>query len=247
MTERAFSDEDLALFLDGEASDALTREIEIALAQDASLAAELDSMRLAQATFVSAQDNLLSLSPAMPELPRRKAETSALVPAFVGLAAGLVIAATVSWSLFTKPEPGWREVVANYQSLYVTETLSGVAEAQSVSEAKLTELSEVLGIDLTNLPEVDGLAYRRAQQLGYKGAPLAQLTFLTTNGGPVALCILRTGGADSGGIDADTLEGMAAYSWVDNGFGVLLIGPLGDSTLSEAAHTFRAALKGAPA
>ena len=39
MTERAFSDEDLALFLDGEASDALTREIEIALAQDASLAA----------------------------------------------------------------------------------------------------------------------------------------------------------------------------------------------------------------
>lgn len=136
MTERAFSHEDLALFLDGEASEALTREIEIALAQDASLAAELDSMSLAQASFVSAQENLLSLSPAMPDLQRRKPETPALVPAFVGLAAGLVVAATVSWFLFAKPEPGWREVVANYQSLYVTETLSGVADPQSVSEAR---------------------------------------------------------------------------------------------------------------
>lgn len=246
MTERAFSDEDLALFLDGEASEALTREIESALAQDPSLSAEVNSLRAAQASYVSAQEDLLSLSPAMPELPRRERGMPAMLPAFVGLAAGLVIAATVSWSLLSKPEPGWREVVANYQSLYVTETLSGVAEPQSISKAKLTELSEVLGLDLTNLPEVDGLAYRRAQQLGYKGAPLAQLTFLTANGGPVALCILRTGGADSSEIEADTLEGMAAYSWVDDGFGVLLIGPLGDSTLSEAAQTFRAALKGAP-
>ncbi|MEL7012458.1 MAG: hypothetical protein AAFO72_04175 [Pseudomonadota bacterium] len=247
MTERGFSDEDLALFLDGEAPDGLTREIETALAQDPSLAAELDSLRAAEAAFVSAQENLLSLAPATPNLPRHKARAPALAPAFAGLAAGLVIAATVSWSLLSKPEPGWREVVANYQSLYVTETLSGVTEPQGVSEAKLIALSEVLGLDLTNLPEVDGLAYRRAQQLGYKGAPLAQLTFLTANGGPVALCILRTGGADTSGIETDTLDGMAAYSWVDNGFGVLLIGPLGDNTLSEAAQTFRAALNGAPA
>lgn len=247
MTKRAFSAEDISRFLDGEASDALTREIETALIHDADLAVELNDLRAAQSSFIKAQEDLLSLAPAIPDLPQPTPQRTALFPAFAGLAAGLAIAAIASWSLLKEPDPDWRAVVANYQSLYVTETLSGVTEPQNVSVAKLAELSEVLGLDLTNLPEVEGLAYRRAQQLGYKGIPLAQLTFLTDGGGPVALCILRTDEVDSNGIEAQTLEGMAAFSWVTNGFGVLLIGPQGDSTLLNAAETFKDALNGASA
>lgn len=249
MTQRSFSDEDLASFLDGEAADALTREIEMALAEDPALTAHVKDLQSAQVAYVAAQEEMLSLAPEMPDLPASvqgaKSAGFGWAPACCGLAAGLAIAAAVSWSLLADKEPDWRDVVANYQSLYVTETLSGVSEPQSVSEAKLAELSGVLGLDLTGLPNVDGLAYRRAQQLGYKGTPLAQLTFLTADGGPVALCVLHVGGQDSTTIEAETLEGMAAFSWVDNGYGVLLIGPTGDQSLPQAAEAFRAALRGA--
>ena len=247
MTKRVFSDEDLTLFLDGEASEAVAQEIEAALITDPALVASLDEMRAAQAAFVADQDALLAVAPPIPDLPGAAQTTFPWVAAFGGMAAGLVIAAGLSWSILTQDAPDWRDVVANYQSLYVTETLAGPVEPESALEAKLTDLSGVLGLDLTTLPTVDGLEYRRAQQLGYLGTPLAQLTFLTPDGGPVALCILRVGGPNSDGIEAETLEGMAAFSWVDNGYGVLLIGPQGDTTLPDAATVFRAALRDAAA
>ena len=54
---------------------------------------------------------------------------------------------------------------------------------------------------------------------------------------------MRTGGPDSPDIEAETLEGLAAFSWVDDGFGILLIGPKGEETLSDAAALFRSALR----
>lgn len=245
MTKRRFSDEELAAFLDGEADDALTEAVEAQLAVDTALAQSLEGMRAATDAFKADQEAVLSLAPAMPAVPVQQNSGFMWPAAFGGLAAGLVIAAGISWAALSKPEPDWRAVVANYQSLYVTETLAGVAEPQSVSDAKLAELSEVLGIDLQALPQVGGLAYRRAQQLGYKGTPLAQLTFLTDDGGPVALCLLHVGGPDSDGIEAQVLDGLSAYSWTDNGFGVLLIGPLGNERLEGAAKAFRSALQSA--
>lgn len=247
MKTRAFSDEDLTRFLDGEASETLTLEIEAARLKDTKLSADLDNMRAAQAAFVADQDAFLSAAPPMPDFPAPSRKAVPWAPALGGMAAGLIIAAGLAWPLLSKDNPDWRDVIANYQSLYVTETLSGAVDPQHSLDAKLTELSGVLGIDLTTLPDVDGLNYRRAQQLGFRGAPLAQLTYLTPDGGPVALCILRVAGPNSDGIEAETLEGMAAFSWVDNGYGVLLIGPLDDTTLPEAATIFRAALKDAAA
>ncbi|MEO0891339.1 MAG: hypothetical protein AAFY35_02000 [Pseudomonadota bacterium] len=247
MKTRAFSDEDLALYLDGEASETLIQEIEAARLKDTKLSSELDRMRVAQAAFVADQDSFLAAAPPMPGLPAPARSAVPWAPALGGMVAGLVIAAGLAWPFLSKDDPDWRDVVANYQSLYVTETLAGAVEPQSALDAKLVELSGVLGIDLTALPDIDGLDYRRAQQLGYEGAPLAQLTFLTHDGGPVALCILRTSGPDSENIQADTLSGLSAFSWVDNGFGVLLIGPQGDATLPEAATMFRAALRDAAA
>ncbi len=96
---------------------------------------------------------------------------------------GVIAAIGVTWSTWQTQEEGWRDVVANYQSLYVTETLAQVDQQR----ADLKRLSGALGIDLTALPEVEGLSFKRAQQLGFNGRPLAQLTFLTAEGGPVAL------------------------------------------------------------
>ncbi len=247
MKDPAFSDEELAAFLDGETTEAVADKIREAVASDTELSSYVDKMRAAQATFVSGQNALLEFAPDMPELPTAEGKGVSWGAGLTGLAAGLILALGASWAAFDSKEPGWREVVASYQSLYVTETLSGAVPSPVAAQAKLAQLSDVLGIDLTSLPEVDGLAYRRAQQLGYKGQPLAQLTYLTAEGGPVALCILYTGDKSSADIRAETLEGMSAFSWIDNGYGVLLIGPKGDSTLEGAAEVFRNALRGASA
>ena len=246
MTERSFSDDDLMLYLDGEASGDLSQRIELAMGTDASLSVYLDRLSSAQNTFMTTQEDMLSLAPPLPDLPH----TTGTIPAWsfglMGLAAGLVLATSITWAVLDRPEPSWREVVANYQSLYVTETLAGAKASPKASAEKLADLSGVLGLDLTNLPEIEGLDYRRAQHLGYKGHPLAQLTYLTADGGPVALCIIHTGG-ESSGITVDVLEGMDAYSWVENGFGILLIGPPGDNTLPDAAKVFQNALRASDA
>ena len=96
------------------------------------------------------------------------------------------------------------------------------------------------------MPEVAGLSYKRAQQLGFNGKPLAQLTFLAADGGPVALCIIRTDGETTDAIHAEVLSGLDTYSWTDNGYGILLVGPEGQDGLGSAAEAFRAALKNRP-
>ena len=240
---RHFTDEDLGRFLDGEADAELTHAIRTAMKADEELSSQVAALQGARDQFAAAFEPLLSLAPEPPTLPEMPQQgVPAWATGLAGMAAGIVLALGAVWSLTDRSGPNWRDVVANYQSLYVTETLAQVNDTPEQSAQKLQELSKVLGLDLTQLPEVEGLTYRRAQQLGFKGKPLAQLTFLTKDGGPVALCILRTTKADSDAILAETLDGLAAYSWISGGYGILLIGPTQDQDLKDAEKVFRAAL-----
>lgn len=246
MTERSgFSDQDLSAYLDDEAAADVSDAIREALPGDPVLRARLDRLRAGQDDFVAAMAVALTAAPKMPELPEPVAQRTVGAWPFglAGVAAGAVLALGVGWSIWHTPDPGWRDVVANYQSLYVTETLAPVDLTPEAQQADLQRLSAGLGLDLTALPEVSGLAFKRAQQLGFNGQPLAQLTFLTADGGPVALCILRTGADTSAGITAEVLSGLDTYSWTEDGYGVLLVGPKGADGLENAAEILRAALK----
>lgn len=246
MTDKIiFSDQDLSCYLDGEASADMMAAIADALARDPVLRARLEELKAGEDSFAAAMTVALKSAPALPEItpaPPAPANHSWRI----GMAVGAAAALGLSWNIWQAPEAGWRDVVASYQSLYVTETLALVDQSPAAQQADLERLSEGLGIDLTGLPEVDGLSFKRAQQLGYRGKPLAQLTFLTAGGGPVALCIVETGGGTSADIRAEVLSGLDTYSWTDNGFGVLLVGPKGEKGLGNAAEMFRSALKDAP-
>ena len=245
MTDRpGFSDQDLSAYLDDEAPAELSAAIRSALQSDPALRARLEELQAGQEAFVTAMEEVLQSAPTMPELPRAVTHSQRVWPlGLAGVAAGAALALGLGWSGIVAPDPGWRDVVANYQSLYVTETLAPVALTPQEQQADLQRVSEGLGLDLSALPQVAGLTYKRAQQLGYKGQPLAQLTFLTAEGGPVALCILRTGSETSPGITAEVLSGLDTYSWSEDGFGILLVGPRGETGLENAAKIFRAALK----
>ncbi len=249
MTESpVFSDQDLSAHLDDEATPELSEAIRAALADDAELRARLEALQAGQAQFAQAMEAALAAAPPMPDVPRAAPARSPHVwpVGLAGVAAGIALALGLGWNVSAPAEPGWRAVVANYQSLYVTETLAEVDLTPEAQAADLERLSSELGLDLTDLPEVDGLSFRRAQQLGFKGKPLAQLTFLTADGGPVALCIIRTNGETTPEITAEVLSGLDAFSWTDNGYGVLLVGPQGDTSLEDAAETFRKALENRP-
>ena len=92
-TGRTFSDEDLTAFLDGEADDALAREIEAALEADQDLAARLEGLTVPIAALQRAFATQLSAAPAMPDVPSQVFDNTNAAPKrgfLPGLGIGLV-------------------------------------------------------------------------------------------------------------------------------------------------------------
>ncbi|MEO0380352.1 MAG: transcriptional regulator, partial [Pseudomonadota bacterium] len=75
-TPRAFSDEDLTAFLDGEADATLEAEIVAALETDEELGARMAGLELPMDAIKGAFDSMLDTAPAMPALP----ETASAMP-----------------------------------------------------------------------------------------------------------------------------------------------------------------------
>jgi len=250
MTDRReFTDLDLSCYLDGEAAPDLMAALDAALNTDAKLQARLDQLRAAQNPFDEALEAALKLAPNMPALPpaqpsaHPRAANSNWKIGLAGVAVGAVAALGLTWATTPAPQkPRWIDDVALYQSLYVAETLALINIAPQKNQAQLAQISQALGFDITNLPQVADLTLKRVQQLGYDGKPLAQLSFVNAAGNPVALCVLRTNAPDTKTIKPQILRGQSAFTWTKDGFGLLLIGPPDDPSLEDAAKTFRQAL-----
>lgn len=249
MTDRRdFSDQDLSCYLDGEADPGLAAALTTALATDTGLQARLDALRAALEPFTQALEAALKLAPDMATLPQSqpRAANSNWKVGLAGVAIGAIAALGLTWARAPDtPKYDWIEDVALYQSLYVAETLALIDTAPEENKALLAQVSRALGFDLTNLPQVAGLTLKHTQQLGYNGKPLAQLIFANTAGNPVALCVTRTNAADTANIRFQIVQGLRAYTWVENGYGILLIGPPDDTTLENTAALYRLALKNA--
>ncbi len=129
----------------------------------------------------------------------------------------------------------WRRAVAQYLSLYTSETLADIPERARPSAPQLEAIGRGLGLSLT--PEridLADLALMRADLYDYDGKPLVFLAYLDPQGGPVALCI--TPGRQ--GSDAQRIEqrrGMNAVYWSQGGHSFMLIGRAGPARLQALA------------
>lgn len=238
-----FSDDDLTRFIDKEAGQERSALIQDALSNDVLLNHRVEELTQASDGYKAAFDDLLAFAPEMPYIEPAQTTRSFghLGLAAASMAAGVVLALGLTYSFQSAAQADWKDVVANYQSLYVSETLTTLDISSAQQIQSLSELSDRLGFDIKNLPDIDGLEFVRAQELGFEGRPLAQLTFLNSENGPVALCIVQTGKETSEAIEFAKLHGMDTYSWSHNGFGILLVGPKNDETLQDAADKFRSA------
>ncbi len=250
-TPRAFSDEDLTAFLDGEADDALMADISAALETDSDLADRMAGLEIPMDAIAGAFDQMLADAPAMPVLPTPEvakpepANTNAPLKWAWGLGTfGTGIAAGLAVALFTgfgTPEPaprGWVSFVASYQTLYTTATLTEVNPTAAEAALQLASVSEGIGIDLAALPEAEGLTFKRAQLLGFNGKPLVQISYLRDDGTPVALCIIPAG-PDAKGVSMGAAEGLDVARWNTPGYGFLLIGGQDGEPLAQEAETFQ--------
>ncbi|WP_299685392.1 hypothetical protein [uncultured Tateyamaria sp.] len=243
-----FTDEELTAFLDGEADDALATAIGEALETDTALGERLASLDIPMAELAEAYNALLDDAPPMPALPAAPSAADA-APRFgwgwgigtfgTGIAAGLAMA------LFTgfgqpqpAPPPGWAAFVASYQSLYTPETLASVTTTDAERAAQLQTVSAALGLDLTSLPDAEGLTFKRAQVLGFNGKPLVQLAYQRADGTPVALCIIPAG-PDGKPVSMGAAQGMELARWNTPGYGFLLIGGQDQAPLQTEADTFQ--------
>ncbi|MEL7132394.1 MAG: hypothetical protein AAGK77_08280 [Pseudomonadota bacterium] len=245
---RAFSDEELTAYLDGEADGVLRARIEKALETDAEVAEQLAALDIPLVPIAEAYETLMQDAPPMPALPEiedvapvsssRGRWTWGVGTFATGLAAGLAVA---MFTGFGTPEPaprGWVSFVASYQVLYTPETLVIANPSVAETQMQLATVSDALGLDLNGLPEAEGLTFKRAQVLGFNGKPLVQIAFARADGTPVALCIIPSG-PDAKPVSMGAAEGLGLARWNTPGYGFLLIGGNDAAPLEAEAETFQ--------
>ncbi len=250
MSNRQYTDEELTAFLDGEAEDELAFAIATQMETDDDLNAQIAALDFPKVALVEAYDALLADAPEMPYFPEMAEPAPQQAKSRFGWGWGLGtfgtgIAAGLAVALFTglgtpppAPAPGWVAFVASYQSLYTEATLRDVSPTETDAAVQLAAVSDELGLDLTSLPEADGLTFKRAQVLAFRGKPLIQIAFQREDGTPVALCILPAG-PDGKPVSMGAAQGMALARWNTPGFGYLLIGGEDAAPLESEADTFR--------
>lgn len=234
-------DEDLTAYLDGEAGAELSHRIEQALAHDLSLKERLSALTL---DISSLRREFLATHPEPPELPPLRKERGIARVFVTGLAAGLGISALLFAADFIRPQPaeGWASFVASYQVLYTSETLNTADPTADDRASQLQRVSSAVDLDLSDLPDVSGLKFKRAQVLGFRGKPLIQIAYQSPDGTPVALCIILSDPSAPLDMTEGEAEGLQTVRWDRANHQFLLIGDVEAQHLLQAAEVFAASL-----
>lgn len=241
------SDEELVGYLDGELAAERAETVRKALETDAALRRRLDALRMDTQAVRAAFDDLLNQAPAgdfdkAAPLPSRAiGRRSALIAASLLGAVALGFAAG-RFSPSTETED-WRMAVAEYQLLYRSDTLSHLVRQPDELERERARVVAKLGLDIaaSTLMNLEGLSYRRAQLLGFEDVPLVQFAYLDDDQRPLAFCVVPTTAADRP-VENQNLKGLAAASWVSQGYAFLVIGDIAPDHVRRTADTLAEAI-----
>ncbi|MGX9354241.1 hypothetical protein ACS3SW_03490 [Roseobacteraceae bacterium S113] len=243
------TDQDLRLYLSGEADEETEARIEGALARDPLLEARLAAL---DPFAPSVRDAFDALAPTKPlELPdmasagtavpsNRLSQITLAAASFV--AGAVMLGGAMTWLSADAQVRGWHEEVAAYQALYVADTVAPLSADPATLQDQFARASTALGhdLDLDTFAGLSGFELKRAQILGFQGRPLIQIVYADDDGTPVALCLMKS--------DKDTaphsteLKGLAAVHWAQNGLGAILIGGTDTQALQAAAQSVRTTL-----
>ncbi len=245
------SNEELVGYLDGELAAERSETIRIALEADPALRTRLDALKMDTPAVRAAFDDLLNHAPAGTFGEATPAPSRAIGRRSVLIAASLLGAVVLGFaagrfSPSTETED-WRMAVAEYQLLYRSDTLSHLVRQPGELERERARVVAKLGLDIpgSTLMNLEGLSYRRAQLLGFEDVPLVQFAYLDDDEQPLAFCVVPTTAADRQ-VESQNLKGLAAASWVSQGYAFLVIGDIAPDHVRRTADTLAGAIgKGA--
>lgn len=233
------TNEDLTAYLDGELTAEKASEIENALINNEVLKERLDALTIDKDHLKNAFSALLDEAPTMAPIIVTQPKWH-----FQQMAAAAIIALTIGLGVGTllpeKKDESWRGYVAAYQALYANATLAHVEQTEDAAKNELTRVSAAIGknFDYTTFAQDQNLDYKRAQILSFNGKPLIQLTFLTNDGKPIALCIIRQDGSNDTTMKLGEAEGLKTASWTSDGYEYLLIGGKDEALIAQTANYY---------
>ncbi|MBP1131781.1 anti-sigma factor RsiW [Serratia sp. PL17] len=245
MSSTYAADELLVAYLDNQLDPQQRLQLEQRLAGEPALAERLTLLARSNLPFKQAFAPLLDeapvqqLSEAWPltvATPQTGISRRGLIAAAVGFLA-LGIAGDRVYLQFNQPEDNWRGLVAQYMALYTPETLAGADESATQIAAQLQQTGDRLGISLPAQKLVlKGAELKNARVLAYDDRRIAQLTWLDTQYGALALCIIQQRGQQQPA-ESERRQGMNVVYWADGNHAFMLIGhnPTGEMT-ALAAH-----------
>ena len=131
---------------------------------------------------------------------------------------------------------GWRQVVAEYLTLYTSDTLASIPDDAALRAEELSTVASKLAVDVSPdsvaLPQLD---LKRAQLFEFKGKPLAQIAYLSKEG-PIAFCIIANGKPDAAPAFEERL-GQNIVFWTKGGRGFMVIGKAPRDEIEAVAAT----------
>jgi len=228
-----YSDRQLKSFLDQKLDAEKTAEIEQAMRVDREL--ELRVMSL-DAPALELREVMLSLpnEAVLKKMetrvfhgPKRTSRITYLMQTAAVLVVGLGLDAGGMSFFATPPKPDWRHEVAQYQSLYVAETVTSHVFDTATLVQQLERASAKINrnLDSTMLLKLGELDLARAQILNIDGQPLIQIAYRGPNNAPFALCIMpNTGPNAQRDITSEDIHDLATASWKDDDFQYTLVG-----------------------
>jgi len=115
--------------------------------------------------------------------------------------------------------------VAQYQSLYVENTVSGITGGEQAAMSLLDDLKARTGMR-TGVPDLSSFGYRfvRAQELGYQNEPLVQLVYFKPGHAPLAVCYMPASGVMRADVKLEKHDGLLAAGWIQNEQRFVIVG-----------------------
>lgn len=245
--DAAYSDEELTSFLDGELDSIRTQSIIERLKTDSELAMRLEQLDLNKEELKHAFEGLLNQAPnsqqkhthVVTDQPTRFWAKGAIAASLI---ACMIVGAIGGQLIGNRALAGnWKEYVAAYQKLYVTQTLSEVSDNEPQRRIELQRITAATGanIELEQIKSTKDLILKRAQILGFEGRAIGQITYLTPLGVPVALCIRRVEGNSSSPVQMLQMEGLQTAVWHAGDFEFMLIGGQDRDLINRAAQQIK--------
>jgi len=134
----------------------------------------------------------------------------------------------------TDTHKAWVERVADYQSLYVTNTVEGIVPSLVDAKQLLDSISQRSGLQ-TQIPDLSESGYRfiRAQELGYRNEPLVQLVYSKPGFVPLAICYMPASDVSNSDLAIAAYSGLGTASWISDGQRYVIVGGEGEDSLKQ--------------